>query len=76
MVRPDEVAVRGNTWTPLTQPDDPKDRHDRIDFVFLGGRGAVVKNSEVIGEDRKQADIVVKPYPSDHRAVVSTVDLE
>src|SRR5688572_16426259 len=34
---PDEVAHPGWTWTPTTKPDDPKDRHDRIDFVFVGG---------------------------------------
>ena len=72
----DEVAKRGNTWTPTTRPDDPKDRHDRIDFVFLGGRELKVRSCEVVGEDSKYADIVVKPYPSDHRGVVTTVEME
>ena len=76
LVHEDEVAKRGNTWTPTTAPDDPKDRHDRIDFVFAGGREVKVRSCEVVGEDSKYADIAVKPYPSDHRGVVTTVEME
>ncbi|MGZ8938337.1 MAG: endonuclease/exonuclease/phosphatase family protein [Limisphaerales bacterium] len=72
---PNEVEVRGDTWTPITAPDDPKDRHDRIDFVFLGGKGLKVERCEVIGEDKRFADIIVQSYPSDHRAVVATIQL-
>jgi len=71
---PDEVAKSGWTWTPTTKPDDPKDRHDRIDFVFVGPN-VTVKHCDIVGEDPKFADIVVQPYPSDHRAVVATVEL-
>jgi endonuclease/exonuclease/phosphatase family metal-dependent hydrolase len=71
---PDEAAHPGWTWTPTTKPDDPKDRHDRIDFVFVGGVNVTVKRCEVVGEGRPSADIVVQPYPSDHRAVVATVE--
>ena len=74
-VHPNEVEVRGNTWTPITTPDDPKDRHDRIDFVFYGGTGVKARNCEVVGEDKKFADIVVQPYPSDHRGVVATIQI-
>lgn len=74
-VFPDEVAHPGWTWTPTTRPDDPKDRHDRIDFVFAGGTNTTVKDCEVVGEDGKVARIVVRPYPSDHRAVVATIEL-
>ncbi len=72
---PDEVANPGVTWTPTTQPDDPKDHHDRIDFVFFGGPSVTVKQSAVVGESAKFADLVVTPWPSDHRAVVSTFEL-
>lgn len=71
---PDEVTHRGNTWTPTTRPDDPKDRHDRIDWI-LASRNAAAKRCEIVGETRAFADIVVQPYPSDHRAVVATVEL-
>jgi exodeoxyribonuclease-3 len=71
-----EVRKRRNTWTPITAPEDPKDRHDRIDFVFVGGGDWKLKRCEVVGESRRFADIVVKPYPSDHRGVVAELALE
>lgn len=70
---PDPLARRGLTWTPATREDDPKDRHDRIDFVFAGG-GLRVVSAEVVGEKTERADIVVAPWPSDHRAVVATLE--
>lgn len=73
-VRPDPVQHRGVTWTPITKPTDPKDRHDRIDFVFAGGAKVKVKNAQVVGESGEAADIVVSPYPSDHRAVVAEIE--
>lgn len=72
LAHPDEAARPGWTWTPITAPEDPKDRHDRIDFVFVGP-GVTVKSCEVIGESPAWADRVVTPYPSDHRAVVAEV---
>ena len=71
---PDELTHPGHTWTPTTRPDDPKDRHDRIDFVFFAGSNVTVKRCDVVGEDKKFADILVQPYPSDHRAVVATIE--
>ncbi|WP_337175180.1 endonuclease/exonuclease/phosphatase family protein [Paludisphaera sp.] len=69
-VHPDPLASPGVTWTPITRPDDPKDHHDRIDFV-LATPNVQVKSAEIVGESREAADIVVTPYPSDHRAVVA-----
>jgi endonuclease/exonuclease/phosphatase family metal-dependent hydrolase len=74
-VHPDEVARPGWTWTPITRPDDPKDRHDRIDFVFFAGEGVAAARCEIVGESKEFADLVVTPYPSDHRAVVATFEL-
>ncbi|WP_406694658.1 endonuclease/exonuclease/phosphatase family protein [Singulisphaera sp. Ch08] len=77
-VHPDPVEPRGLTWTPITHASDPKDRHDRIDFVFVSGFGrpnAAVKAVRIIGESPASADIVVSPYPSDHRAVVADLEL-
>ena len=73
-VFPDPVKNPGFTWTPVSRKDSRKDHHDRIDFVLY--RNAVVKSSSVVGESRESADIVVKPYPSDHRAVVSRFTLK
>ena len=70
---PDEVAKPAFTWTPTTEPNDPKDHHDRIDFVFARAPGLVVEKAAIVGEKAPEADIVVTPWPSDHRAVVATV---
>ncbi|QDV33880.1 endonuclease/exonuclease/phosphatase family protein [Tautonia plasticadhaerens] len=73
-VHPDPASMRGLTWTPTTEPGDPGDRHDRIDFVFVsGGDRPTVRVAEclVVGESGESADLVVTPYPSDHRAVVA-----
>lgn len=72
VVYPDEMKKPGFTWTPLTKEDDPKDHHDRIDFVYSKGENVEVKGARVVGEDDENADIVVSPYPSDHRAVVAS----
>ncbi len=69
-VRSDPVADPAHTWTPTTRDDDPKDRHDRIDFVFFAGP-AKSTSAELVGEAEGRAQIVVTPYPSDHRAVVA-----
>lgn len=73
VVHPDEVQHPGFTWTPLTRADDASDHHDRIDFVFASRKRLRVLESQVVGESDQAADVVVTPWPSDHRAVVSTV---
>ena len=74
-VNPDPVQRPGRTWTPTTQLTDPKDRHDRIDFVFVHGTDARINSIKIVGEAREFADIVVDSYPSDHRAVVAEIEL-
>ena len=49
------------------------DHHDRIDFVFARGDDLTVEDASIVGEAEPQAQIVVDPWPSDHRAVVATV---
>ena len=73
-VHKNEIKVRGYTWTNITKPDDPNDFHDRIDFVF--SKGAEVVDSQIVGENSTNAHIVLSPWPSDHRAVVSTVKIK
>jgi len=74
VVYPDELAKPGATWTPTTSPDDPKDHHDRIDFILYRGEGLQVRGAQIVGEDSANADIVVSPYPTDHRGVLATFD--
>lgn len=70
---PDPLVKPAFTWTPTTEPTDPEDHHDRIDFVFVRGEGLIVKAAAVVGEKSPEADIVVTPWPSDHRAVMAKV---
>ncbi|MEM7476867.1 MAG: endonuclease/exonuclease/phosphatase family protein [Planctomycetota bacterium] len=66
---PDEVTHPGWTWTPLTSPKDPKDKHDRIDFVFASDQWFTVKSCSRVAE-KGNSEITLEPWPSDHRAVV------
>jgi len=74
-IHSDEMKTPGYTWTPVTESDNPKDHHDRIDFVYFRGPDMQAKDVRIIGESEKNADIAVEPYPSDHRAVVATVTI-
>ncbi len=71
---PDAAARPGYTFTPgaphsVTRPDRTR---IRIDYVFAAGRSDTLA-SQVVGEiDGPVTDITIFPWPSDHRAVVST----
>lgn len=70
-VHPDPVAKPGFTWTPTSEPSDPEDHHDRIDFVYA--RGVEILDAAIVGEKPEAAEIVVTPWPSDHRAVMARI---
>lgn len=72
-VHPDPVAEPGFTWTSGYPAPFVYDWEvfDRIDFVWVAGPAEPLA-SLIVGESRANADIVVRPYPSDHRGVVST----
>ena len=55
----------------MYKTDDPTTHHDRIDFVYYKGKGVKLNWVKVVGESKENADIVITPYPSDHRAVVA-----
>ena len=55
--------------------DDATPHHARIDFVYFTGEGLQLYTVHVAGEDKRNADIVISPYPSDHRAIVATFTL-
>jgi exodeoxyribonuclease-3 len=73
---PDEMAHPGNTWTPNAAQDDPKEHHDRIDYVQHRGEGLKLKDIQIVGEKPEFADIVVDPWPTDHRALLATFEVE
>lgn len=70
---PDPVAKPAFTWTPSYDETATDDHPDRIDFVFARGEGLTVTGAWIVGEDGPRSDIVVMPWPSDHRAVVAEV---
>ena len=70
-IHPDEAAKPGLTWSPVYEPKHPDHHLMRIDYVYFKGKGVEVTDAKIVGEDKEHADIVVSPYPSDHRAVVA-----
>jgi exodeoxyribonuclease-3 len=74
-IYPDEMKNPGITWSSAYKVGDPRTHHDRIDFVYFKGKGLEVKEVKILGENEENADLVVSPYPSDHRAVVGTFTL-
>jgi endonuclease/exonuclease/phosphatase family metal-dependent hydrolase len=75
-VHPDPIADPGLTWTPGYPAPFVYDWdvHDRIDFVWAAGP-ATPLSSDVLGESHANADIVIRPYPADHRGVVSAFEV-
>ncbi len=77
-IHPDPVAEPGLTWwaaRPAIGAGDPRpgDPQERIDIIYARGPAAI-RNSQVVGEEgRPGIEIGVTPWPSDHRAVVSTL---
>lgn len=71
---PDEVAKPGITWTPTTEPTDKEDHHDRIDFILARAKNLKVISAGIVGEKAPEADLVVTPWPSDHRATMAVVE--
>ena len=78
VAHPDPVAAPGITWTfgtPFPRLA-PGEMVDRIDLVQASS-GIQTLDSSIVGPPgTRDATYAVDPYPSDHRAVVSTVRLD
>lgn len=76
-VHKDVVHAPGLTWWAGRPPLEmyapgENDAQDRIDFVWFSGP-VTVEDSRIVGEPAyEEVAIGVSPWPSDHRAVVST----
>jgi endonuclease/exonuclease/phosphatase family metal-dependent hydrolase len=71
---PDAAASPGYTWSPGAPHPliDADGNRSRIDYVFAAGNSETLA-SQVVGESGgAYTDVEVFPWPSDHRAVVST----
>lgn len=74
-MHPDPVADPGFTYCVRFFPACGRwDTWDRIDYVYSAGPIDIV-GSQVVGEGGPFTDIRSRPWPTDHRAVVSTVDV-
>ena len=72
---PDPITDPGFTYCNDLYPAcGPFDTWDRIDYVDVAGPITTIR-SRVVGEGGPYTDIVSRPWPTDHRAVVSTVDV-
>ncbi|MDO6962790.1 endonuclease/exonuclease/phosphatase family protein [Rhizobium alvei] len=70
---PDVAAKPALTWTPTSEPTAKDDHHDRIDFTFGRAKNLKVLSAGIVGEKKPEADIVVTPWPADHRATMAKV---
>jgi hypothetical protein len=69
---PDELLDPGNTWTPEPSASEV---HDRIDLIYYAGDDLVVTDALLYGESFANADVVLSPWVSDHRAVVADFEI-
>lgn len=72
-VYPDAGIKPGMTWTPTSEPSAKDDHHDRIDFALARARDLEVIAAGIVGEKAPEADIVVTPWHSDHRATMAKI---
>jgi exodeoxyribonuclease-3 len=70
---PDPATKPAFTWTPTGDPAATDDHHDRIDFALARAKALEVVAAGIVGEKAPEADIVVTPWPSDHRASYAKV---
>jgi endonuclease/exonuclease/phosphatase family metal-dependent hydrolase len=76
-IYPDPVRDPGLTWWAARPRVDgwnpgPKDPQDRIDFIYSAGPAKTTSSALAGEKGGPQVTWAVKPWPSDHRAVVST----
>jgi len=76
-VHPDPVAKPGITWSygyPFPHLD-ANEALDRIDLIQISGPAKAIA-AEILGDPAMpDTDIAISPWPSDHRAVVATLEV-
>jgi hypothetical protein len=76
-VHPDPVKDPGQTWTAGRPAPSipPKETFDRIDFTWTANLKPLA--AQVMGEaGNPQNALSVTPWPSDHRAVLTTIEVD
>lgn len=69
---PNEIKKPAFTW-PTINAIDQFLHYDRLDFIFIKSENFKINRVLVIGEKQPEADMVVNPWTSDHRAVVANI---
>lgn len=64
-------------WDEVSQESIPRNQVlDRIDRIYVGGTDVWITNAGVVGEHNTFAEVVFEgDWPSDHRAVITTLSL-
>lgn len=72
---PDPLLEPAATWSPVFTDPEPQ---DRIDFVYLAGAANAVLDAQtfVVGAPEPSPGHSANQWPSDHRGVLLTVDVE
>jgi exodeoxyribonuclease-3 len=67
---PDECLFPGTTWGSSQKKNEV---FDRIDFVYLSAENWKAGKAQIVGASGSNADIQLRNYPSDHRALSVTL---
>lgn len=70
-IHPDVKHKPGFTWTSRPGLWRTPEIHDRIDLIHTTKKNIKATGAWIVGEDSPLSDIIVEPWPSDHRAVVA-----
>jgi exodeoxyribonuclease-3 len=75
-IYPDIKKRPGYTWTSKPGLWRTPEIHDRIDLVHITKNNIKATGAWVVGENSLLSDIIVEPWPSDHRAVVAELVIQ
>ncbi len=75
-IYPDVSKKSGYTWTSRPGLWRTPEIHDRIDLIHTTKKNIKIKGAWIAGEESALSDIVVEPWPSDHRAVVAELVIQ
>ncbi len=74
-IHPNVKKKPGYTWTTMPGLWHDPEIHDRIDLIHVSKKGIRVKDAFLMGDQSELSDIVVTPWTSDHRAVVTELKI-
>lgn len=75
-IYPDVKNKPGYTWTSRPGLWRTPEIHDRIDLIHTTRKSIKPTGAWIAGESSPMSDIVMEPWPSDHRAVVAELVIQ